>query len=356
MTDFFDNLLAFTKNFYNLENETKNVHGNLVKYDINTNVRLRDFLLEIFDFDIVNFKQIESLNQLIDIIEYGKNESWKALGDSKLSIGIRQNKIVFFYGSDFRFSVSSGQKKDDIEFDIYSNSVTLLEILDNSAHENIYQSLLTDLKSILVQDMNLKSFINTLKTDIKDIINNKIKNNNVCYLTSDQFNNLDCFIELNKQNSSNNNDNPIDINANNYKLDKYLKDFVSANNIKKINEILTLFFFNIQIDDSLFKSKEFIVTIIDYMHKNKFKESYELYEIYLSRGFNYSRCLLISTDETFLTYIFEDENGELNRIEGVDAIYDHLKEIIADKISKNLDIDKKDINNKSVEVYTMMSL
>lgn len=351
MTKLYDDFFNFSKELYNLNIEK----GSVVNHFVVGDNKLDQLLSFFFEIDISKFEQHKSLAQLRGIIQFGVSFSNINKDKYELSIIYYPSMIMICYGNFLNINISfNAQSLNDVIFEFYSVGINISAILDGSVYDFVYYEMLNHLNKDLPSKKTFADILKITAIDIDHVIKNTIIDDTVLFLDNDQFINLYIESESLFKNSITGVYSINEIESIHYKVSEYFKYFISESHLIKLNSIFSLIIFYRKLIDPSFKIVNIEFQKVN--QSNKFQEIYELYLIDIYHG-SIRESFKIITGNQILSYEAVNRyDAAFIEIEGIDNIYNHFKNLIADLISKTLDIEPNEINNESLILYNMSTI
>jgi hypothetical protein len=278
-----------------------------------------------FIFDFYNFIKKSKFNNI------EKNKEFRVFIDNK--------KIIIKVEEFIHFSI---YLDNNINKNIFTLFDVKVDLNDSDFYEKVYQHYLSEINNFKIKDFKSLEFY--FNNSIDDIIQNIAFKNDFIYYTEENFEKK--FI--------------IDNNKIFYKkslttkipdqIKPFLSNFLKGEKLNKLSEIISLFVFYSKI-----LNKPFDLNFSRLSNLDRSALSLDLYSIILNFNKNTaaSSFLLLSTTEDFITYHETFDN--FNIISGYENIFSFFKTEILNNISKNLNIEVSNINNKSLNLFNILN-
>lgn len=351
MSSIYDEFFVFSNELYNLNL----VKGKVSHHFIDGDKKLDQLLSFFFEIDISKFEQHKSLAQLKGIIQCGVSFANINRNNEQLTIAYYPSGIMICYGCVFNIHIKANAKSlNNVIFEFYSVDIAISDILNGSVYDIVYCEILSHLNRDLPSKKTFKDILKITDSDINCIIKNTIIDNTVFLLDVDQFMNL--YIESESLSKNHITGAYIikDIKSIHYKVSEYFKYFISDTHLNKLNSVFSLIIFYEKLIDPSFEMVDINVQKVN--HSNKFQEIYELYLINFYHNATVQTFKVITGEQVLSYEIINRHDDSYIRIEGIDNIYNHFKNLITDLISKTLDIQPTEIDNESILLYNMATL
>lgn len=322
-------------------------HGHSL-YRVEFDDRFLSFIEEAFDITQSLFYRMKFLSDFINVIS--KNKPFKY--SEEIVIGKTSDIVLVLFGDVFSIHIRKDDKIDDFSIKFFDINIPFNPIEQKFDYEDYFNNRKLEIHRLAV----LKGF--TKFSHITKILDGSMTNRLYSVLDNNEVKILsksECADIIQKR--------PnfgayyiFDLSEINF----FLPNILNKKSHRELNTLLSLILFEGQLDnssvDSTHKFIEFEVTRTD----SKFYSAYELYKFMFTRdiGHTVKNHLSITTENTVFEYYGPehfDGYGE-RTVKGYEAIYDLIMNRILDKIAHKLEIEKKEINNKSILLYSMLSI
>lgn len=371
MSNFYNVLHSSIESIYDINNAIPDARDKTFSlYKFCLDQKALDFISTFFKLDISKINQIKTLSSIETLIteDFFLYDKPVCGSPFTLSICIQASKIIVILGTMLSFTVDNGMPIENISFtvsDIQDIKLTYHELNSDYGYEKIYQHQLNIIKKLLPVDITYTKFSSMLfqtayfctYIEINTIYH--ASKSNIEYFSDKEFKtrfNNHYVIEENIESSK------IKLYLDN-SFNDIISSIVKNDKISQLKQLLSVIVFDSQLDNQSFNFKEFKLTISKNNRYRTTADYYELYSLYIQNPHTHELSCYMNLDtssETFSIDLISDsyikDGVHIKKLHGFDDIYNHVKNRIANKLSKQLGLSPSELSCDSILLYSMATV
>lgn len=310
--------------------------------------RFMSFIHEAFDIDKHFFNRLKFLSDFISMVN--KDRLYKY--HNEVIMACTSEIFIFMFGDTFSVTIRKNETIENVSFKLFDLNIGYNSDKKSFNLEYHFKTRQLELHRTLIMK-GFKMFSHIYKVcsaSMTDAIESVLEHDEVTLLSDEECCKLSGKFKT----------------FGNYyrfslsEITDFLQHILSKKEQQDLYSLLSLMFFEAKLDNPEISVTDSLLEFEVNQHDSKFRDVYSLYQFMFGRVINNSfvQELFITTESEIFEYsgpiTFDSYYPFVAK--GYDDIYNMIKDRILGKIAAKLMVDKSEINNNSLILYSMLSI
>jgi hypothetical protein len=344
-----DSMSLILRKYYDLKSMEHTVTsiGHKI-YRTHFDERFMLFIHEAFDIDKHFFNRLKFLSDFISMVN--KDRLYKH--HNEVIMAYTSEIFIFMFGDIFSVTIRKNETIENVSFKLFDLNIGYNSDKKGFNLEYHFKNRQLELHRTLILK-GFKTFSHIYKvcnSSMTDAIKSVLEHDSVTLLSDEEC------CKISKKFKSFGNYYKFSLSD----MNLFLPHILNKQQQRDLYSLLSLMFFESKLDNPEIVFTDNLLEFEVTQNFSKFKDVYSLYQFMFGRVINNSfvQDLSITTESEVFHYsgpITFDSNYPFVA-KGYDDIYNLIKDRILDKIAAKLMVDKAEINNNSLVLYSMLSI